>query len=59
MATELGRIATLLDTGRGAEDAAAEAAAVFGRRLGLAVIAICIIVFAVGLLRGEPRCCCS
>lgn len=53
-ATELGRIAVLL------RDEAARATplqlrlSAFGKRLSLVVLAICALVFAVGLLRGEP-----
>ena len=46
MATELGRIAALLDTGVEPRTPLQKRLAVFGRRLGLAVIAICVIVFA-------------
>ena len=53
MATELGRIATLLDEGVTPRTPLQQRLAVFGRRLGIAVIAICVLVFAVGLLRGE------
>jgi Ca2+-transporting ATPase len=53
MATELGKIAALLDTGQEPKTPLQKRLAVFGRRLGLAVIAICIIVFAIGLTRGE------
>ncbi len=53
MATELGRIATLLDEGVAPRTPLQQRLAVFGRRLGIAVIAICVLVFAVGLLRGE------
>ncbi len=54
MTTELGKIATLLDTGVEPRTPLQKRLAVFGRRLGLGVIAICIVVFAFGLLRGEP-----
>ena len=54
MATELGKIAALLDTGVEPRTPLQKRLAVFGRRLGLAVIAICVIVFAFGLLRGDP-----
>ena len=54
MATELGKIAALLDAGVEPRTPLQKRLAVFGRRLGLAVIAICIIVFVFGLLRGEP-----
>jgi len=53
MATELGRIATLLDKGETPRTPLQQRLAVFGRRLGLGVLAICAIVFAFGLLRGE------
>jgi Ca2+-transporting ATPase len=54
MDSELGRIASLLD--REAEPATPLQVrlAQFGRRLALAAIAICVVVFAVGLVRGEP-----
>jgi Ca2+-transporting ATPase len=54
MGTELGKIATLLDEGVTPRTPLQQRLTVFGRRLGLAVIAICVIVFAVGLMRGEP-----
>ena len=53
MATELGRIATLLDEGTAPRTPLQQRLATFGQRIGLAVIVICAIVFAVGLLRGE------
>jgi Ca2+-transporting ATPase len=52
--TELGRIARLL---AGAEDVKTplqKRLARFGTRLAWAVLAICAVVFAAGLLRGEP-----
>ncbi|MFW2404374.1 MAG: cation-translocating P-type ATPase [Gammaproteobacteria bacterium] len=52
--TELGHIAALL---RGAETIKTplqQRLARFGRRLALAVLAICAVIFGVGLLRGEP-----
>lgn len=52
--TELGRVAALL----GAEALRAtplqRRLAAFGRRLSLGVLALCALVFALGLLRGEP-----
>ncbi|MDP1655749.1 MAG: cation-translocating P-type ATPase [Hylemonella sp.] len=67
MATELGQVATLLQTGRstGGAGEAGNAAdgermtplqrrlADFGRRLALAVLGICAVIFVVGVLRGE------
>jgi P-type Ca2+ transporter type 2C len=53
MATELGRIAALLDAGETVRTPLQKRLAAFGKRLGLGVLAICAIVFAVGLLRGE------
>jgi Ca2+-transporting ATPase len=54
MRTELGRIARLLDEVRLVETPLQRRLAVFGRRLALVVLAVCAIVFATGLLRGEP-----
>ena len=54
MATELGKIAALIDTGVEPRTPLQKRLAVFGRRLGLGVIAICVMVFAFGLLRGDP-----
>jgi Ca2+-transporting ATPase len=52
--TELGRIATLLqDQGEG-RTPLQKRLGVFGRKLAYAVLAICLIVFLAGLLRGEP-----
>jgi len=53
MATELGKIAALLDSGEELRTPLQKRLAAFGRRLGLAVLAICAIIFMVGLLRGE------
>lgn len=53
MATELGKIAGLLDAGEELKTPLQKRLAAFGRRLGLAVLAICAIIFTVGLLRGE------
>lgn len=54
MGTEFGKIARLLDQARLVETPLQRRLAVFGRRLALVVLAICAIVFAAGLMRGEP-----
>jgi len=54
MRTEFGRIARLLESAHAVDTPLQKRLAVFGRRLALVVIAICIVVFTTGLLRGEP-----
>ena len=54
MDTELGKIAALLDTGTELKTPLQQRLAQFGKRLAIAVLAICAIIFGVGLLRGEP-----
>ena len=53
MTTELGKIASLLDAGDILRTPLQQRLATFGKHLGMAVLAICIIIFVVGLLRGE------
>ena len=54
MQTELGRIAAMLqDQGEGRTPLQKRLAS-FGQKLAYAVLAICVIVFTAGLLRGEP-----
>ncbi len=52
--TELGRIARLLDEAEEVKTPLQKRLARFGARLAWAVLAICAIVFAAGLARGEP-----
>ena len=54
MATELGRIATLLQSATEGQTPLQRRLADFGRRLALAALGICAIVFVAGMLRGEP-----
>jgi Ca2+-transporting ATPase len=54
MATQLGHIAQLLEDGAGAKTPLQRRLAHFGARLAVAVLAICVLVFAIGVLRGEP-----
>ncbi len=53
MATELGKIATLLETGEDGKTPLQKRLAIFGRHLGIAVLVICVMIFLIGLLRGE------
>lgn len=53
MQTELGRIASMLGSEEVVKTPLQKRLAQFGQRLALVALAICAIVFAVGLLRGE------
>jgi Ca2+-transporting ATPase len=54
MATELGRIATLIQSATEGQTPLQRRLAHFGRRLAIAALGICAIVFVAGMLRGEP-----
>ncbi|MBI5435524.1 MAG: calcium-translocating P-type ATPase, PMCA-type [Nitrosomonadales bacterium] len=54
MATELGKIASLLESGEDTKTPLQKRLASFGRHLSIMVLVICAIIFAVSLLRGEP-----
>ena len=53
MTTELGKVAGLLDRDTDRSTPLQLRLAAFGKRLALAVIAICVMIFVVGVLRGE------
>ncbi len=53
MDTELGRIATMLQTEEEVKTPLQKRLAIVGKRLALAALAICTIVFTVGIMRGE------
>ena len=54
MHTELGKIAQLLQAEEGVQTPLQRRLVRFGQRLALATLVICLIVFGVGVLRGEP-----
>ena len=54
MATELGKVAGMLDQASTRRTPLQMRLAAFGKRVALAVLAICAVIFSVGVLRGEP-----
>ncbi|SAL64060.1 cation transport ATPase [Caballeronia humi] len=54
MATELGKIASMLEAVPVTQTPLQKRLAGFGRRLAMAVLAICATIFGVGVVRGEP-----
>jgi Ca2+-transporting ATPase len=54
MNSELGKIATLLNEGDESKTPMQRRLAQLGRRLAIAALVICVLVFVVGILRGEP-----
>lgn len=54
MHSELGKIATLLNESGESKTPMQKRLANLGKRLAIAALAICVLVFVVGVLRGEP-----
>ncbi|MGD8476237.1 MAG: calcium-translocating P-type ATPase, PMCA-type [Burkholderiales bacterium] len=54
MHTEIGHIAELLGSDSDAQTPLQKRLARFGKRLALAILALCALLFVVGLLRGQP-----
>lgn len=54
MGSELGKIAALLSEDGEMKTPMQKRLALFGKRLAMAALAICVLVFIVGVMRGEP-----
>jgi Ca2+-transporting ATPase len=54
METEFGKIATMLQDEEEVKTPLQKRLMVFGRKLAMVILAICVIVLGIGLLRGEP-----
>ena len=52
--TELGQVARLIGSAESRATPLQQRLAAFGKRLSVVILAICALVFAIGLLRGEP-----
>jgi len=53
MNTEIGHIASMLDDAEEGQTPLQEKLASFGKQLGIICVAVCIIIFGLGLIRGE------